>query len=82
MTPDEIARVQYYLRRLFNNERIMIDQPKKPTQPGEVRLGEEFIGTLDRDVDEGEVSYTLTISILEEDLPAELPAPQNPLRRR
>jgi Protein of unknown function (DUF3126) len=82
MTPDEIARVQYYLRRLFNNERIMIDQPKKPTQPGEIRMGEEFIGTLDRDVDEGEVSYSVTISILEEDLPTELPAPQNPMRRR
>jgi hypothetical protein len=83
MTPDEIARVQFYLRRLFNNERIMVDQPKKPNQPGEIRVGDEFIGTLDRDVDEGEISFTVTISILEEDLPTELPmAPQNPYRRR
>jgi Protein of unknown function (DUF3126) len=82
MTPNEIARVQDYLRRLFSNERIMIDQPKKPNAPGEIRMGEEFIGTLDRDEDEGEISYTVTISILEEDLPAASPLPPNPPRRR
>ena len=35
----------------------------------EVRVGTDFIGTLHRDEDEGEVSFTLTMAILEEDLP-------------
>ena len=68
MKPNEIVRVQDYLRHKFSNERIAIDQPKKPGAPIEVRLGEEFIGVLYRDEEEGEVSYSLTISILEEDL--------------
>ncbi|MBT3792021.1 MAG: DUF3126 family protein [Rhodospirillales bacterium] len=65
----EIARVQTYLRTAFDNQRIMIDQPKKPGAPIEVRTGPEFVGVLHRDEDEGEVSYTLMVSILEEDLP-------------
>lgn len=69
MTPNEIARVQDYLRRTFSNNRIAIDPPAKPNAPIEVRIADEFIAVLYRDEDEGEVSYTLTMSILEDDLP-------------
>ncbi|MDX6751537.1 DUF3126 family protein [Geminicoccaceae bacterium 1502E] len=79
MTPNEIARVQDYLRRTFANDRIAIDPPAKPTAPVEVRIGDEFIGVLHRDEEEGEVSYALQIMILEEDLP---PASPLPKRRR
>ena len=68
MTPIEIAKVQEYLRRTFDNDRIFIDRPVKPTAPIEVRVGQNFIGVLYRDDDEGEVSYDLNISILEVDL--------------
>ncbi len=68
MTPKEIVSVQDYLRYKLGNDRIAIDQPKKPGAPIEVRIGEEFIGVLYRDDEEGEVSYSLTMSILEEDL--------------
>jgi hypothetical protein len=70
MTPNEIVRVQTYLRKLFANNRIAIIAPKKPGGPVEVTVDQEFIGVLHRDEDEGEVSYSLQISILEEDLPA------------
>ena len=70
MTPNEIARVESYLRRLFANDRIAIDAPKKPNAPIEVRVGQEFIGVLYRDEDEGELSYALHMTIFEEDLPA------------
>ena len=69
MTRNEIARVQDYLRRTFANDRIAIDPPTKANAPVEVRVGDEFIGVLYRDEDEGEVSYSLNVSILEEDLP-------------
>lgn len=69
MTPNEISRLQEYLRRAFDNNRITIDIPKKPDHPVEVRVGDEFMGTLYRDEDEGEISYALQISILEDDLP-------------
>ncbi|WP_142847919.1 DUF3126 family protein [Telmatospirillum sp. J64-1] len=69
MTPTEIARVEDYLRRTFANSRIGITPPAKRGAPVEVKLGSEFIGVLHRDEEEGEVSYSLLISILEEDLP-------------
>lgn len=73
MKPNEIARVQDYLRKTFGSDRIMIDQPVKRGAPVEVRIGEEFIGVLHRDEDEGEVSYALHITILEMDLPPASP---------
>ena len=69
MTRNEIVRVQQYLRRTFANERIALDPPARPTAGVEVRIGDEFIGVIYRDDEEGEVSYSLNISILEEDLP-------------
>ena len=69
MTRNEIVRVQEYLRRTFANERIALDPPAKPTSGVEVRIGDEFIGVIYRDDEEGEVSYSLNMSILEEDLP-------------
>jgi hypothetical protein len=70
MTPSEIVRVEAYLRTTLGNSKIKIDAPKKKGAPIEVSIGSEFIGVLYRDEDEGEVSYTLNISILEEDLPS------------
>lgn len=69
MTPNEIARVQDYLRRTFANNHITIDPPTKQGRPIEVRVGDEFIGVLHRDDDEGEISWSLHMTILEEDLP-------------
>jgi len=69
MHPSEIVRVEAYLRATFNNDRIKIDMPKKKGAPIEVAIGEEFIGVLHRDEDEGEISYSLHMTILEEDLP-------------
>jgi hypothetical protein len=75
MTPNEIARVQDYLRRTFANDRITIDPPPKRGAPVELRIGEEFIGVLHRDDEDGEISYSLHITILEEDLPRASPVP-------
>lgn len=69
MTPIEIARVEAYLRATFGNAKIRIDPPKKRGAPIEVSIADEFIGVLHRDEDDGEVSYSLAISILDEDLP-------------
>lgn len=69
MTPPEIARVEAYLRATFGNSKIRIEPVKKRGAPVEVSIAGEFIGVLHRDEDEGEVSYSLNISILEEDLP-------------
>ncbi|OSQ48885.1 DUF3126 family protein [Thalassospira alkalitolerans] len=69
MTPTEIARVTDYLRRTFENPNIAIDAPKRKGYPIEMRVGDEFVGVVHRDEDEGEISYSLNMVILEEDLP-------------
>jgi hypothetical protein len=69
MTPNEVIRLQTYLRKLLGNDKITIAAPKKKGAPVEILVGQEFIGVVHRDEDEGEVSYALQISILEEDLP-------------
>ncbi|HTW70131.1 MAG TPA: DUF3126 family protein [Acetobacteraceae bacterium] len=69
MKPSEIARVEAYLRSTLGSDRIRIEAPKTRGASVEVRAGKEFIGTLHRDDEDGEVSYSLHITILEEDLP-------------
>ena len=70
MKPSDIARVQAYLRTTLGSDRIQIVAPKNRGASVEVRSGNDFIGTLHRDDEDGEVSYSLHITILEEDLPA------------
>lgn len=69
MTPNEIARIQAYLRKIFANDRIAVNPPARRNGPIEVHIGDEFIGVVYRDEEEGEVSYALHITILQEDLP-------------
>lgn len=69
MTPTDIARVQTYLRRILATDRISILPPSKSGLSVEVTVQDEVVGTLHRDDDEGEVSYSLHITILDDDLP-------------
>ncbi|WP_246152066.1 DUF3126 family protein [Roseospira navarrensis] len=70
MNRQECTLVETYLRRTFGNDGITVKAPKKANEPVEVWLDGEFIGTLYRDEEEGEVSYDFNMSILDVDLPA------------
>ena len=69
MTRSDMERVQAYLRRLLGSDRIRVVPPAKPGLAVEIAVEEEVIGTLYQDRDEGEVSYAVNLTILEEDLP-------------
>jgi hypothetical protein len=73
MTRTDMERVQTYLRRLLGSDRIRVVPPAKPGLSVEVAVEDEVIGTLYQDREDGEVSYSVNLSILEEDLP---PAPK------
>ena len=75
MTASEIARVQAYLRSLIGSDRIHVVKPIRAGLSVEVAVDKEVIGTLHRDDDEGEISYSMHVTILEEDLPAAAPVP-------
>lgn len=72
MSPSEIARIEAYLRSIFGSDRLRIAAPKARGTSVEVYAGQEFLGTLYRDEEDGEVSYSLHITILEGDLPTQL----------
>jgi len=69
VTPNEIARLQAYLQGKFNNNKIKLIRRPKAGDSVEMMLGEEFIGVIYKDDDEGEVSYSMNVCVLEEDLP-------------
>ncbi|ABC22783.1 DUF3126 family protein [Rhodospirillum rubrum] len=68
MTAAEIRKVEAYLRRTFATEALTLTPPPKAGGSCEVLLKGEFIGTLNRDEDEGEVSYAFNMVILDLDL--------------
>jgi len=85
VTNSEIERVQAYLRRLLGTERISVIPPRQAGMSVEIEAGGEVIGTLHRDAEDGEVSYAVHLTILEEDLPPatqRAPTPSTTRRRR
>jgi len=65
----EIARLQQYLRAKFGLPNLAIKARPNKDDSAEVFIGDEFIGVLFRDDEEGDVSYDFNMAILEIDLP-------------
>lgn len=70
MGPEEINRLQNYLRRKINPDIRVVARPKNDDSV-EVYLAEEFIAVIYKDVDEGEIAYQFQMTILSEDLAEE-----------
>ena len=68
MDKTELLKVQTYLRRLFGNASINVVARSKKKDSAEVMIGEEFIGTLSLDDEDGDRYYAVTMSILDIDL--------------
>ena len=68
MDNSEIDKVQKYLREKFGTEEINLEISEKAKDQVEVKLGSEFVGTLYKDEEEGEISYAFQMAILQEDL--------------
>jgi hypothetical protein len=82
MTPTDIERLQTYLRKLFGSERIRVVPPMRKGLSVELAVNDETIGTVHQDTEEGETSYSIHLTVLEEDLPAApRPAPEVAKRR-
>lgn len=65
----EIVRLQKYMQQKFGNTKLALSERKEVKDSVEVALAGEFIGTIYKDVEEGEVSYDFNMAILEMDLP-------------
>lgn len=87
MNKTDIDRVQTYLRRLFGTDRLELVPPARAGVSVEVAVAGEVIGTIHKDTEDGETSYAMHITVLEEDLPpparaAAPPAAAPGVRRR
>lgn len=68
-TPDELSKLQTYLQNKFGDG-FAIKMREKAQDSVEVVYKGEFIAVIYKDVDEGETSYSFTMTILDMDLPA------------
>ena len=68
MNHPEIIKLQKYLQSKFNNLNIDVRPRNKQNDSVEVYLGEEFLGLIYVDDEDGDKSYNFQMAILEEDL--------------
>lgn len=64
----EILKLQTYLREKFRLDTIELHTRPNKDDSVEVMIGDEFIGVLYRDDEDGEVSYDFNMAILAFDL--------------
>jgi hypothetical protein len=65
---EEIVRLETYLRKLFQLDSIEVRQRPNKDDSAEVYIGDEFIGVMFRDDDDGDLSYQFQMAILDFDL--------------
>lgn len=68
MKPDELKKLDTYFRNTFQTPGIAVKARPNKSDSAEVYVGEEFLGVLYRDEDEGELSYNFSMAILDIDL--------------
>jgi hypothetical protein len=64
----ERTRVEAFLKRRFKDKALSLRPKGKSKDSAEVYIGDEFVATLSRDSEDGEVCWHLTMTILEMDL--------------
>ena len=71
MNASEIEKLQAYLRQTFGNQDITVSPPEKPEAPAELSINGEFLAVIYKDdEEEDDLSYSLHMTILDEDLPS------------
>jgi hypothetical protein len=68
LKPEEIAKLTKFLRAKFENQALAVRKRPQKNDSAEVYLGDEFIGVIFRDDEDGELSYNFSMAILEFDL--------------
>jgi len=67
----EIQKLESFFLRRFNMKGITVRPRPRKDDTAEVYFGDEFVGVLFRDDEEGELSYNFTMAILDIDLEEE-----------
>lgn len=68
MQPDEIKKLTRFLRAKFQLANIEVRRRPQKDDSAEVYIGDEFIGVIFKDEEDGELSYNFSMAILDFDL--------------
>ena len=68
ISTDDMKKLQAYLQKKFANDGLTLRSRGKATDSAEVLLGGEFIGTVYKDEDDGDISFDFNMAILDIDL--------------
>ena len=68
MDKTELAKVEKYMRQTFSNASIRVVARAKKTDSAEVYVGEEFVGVIFVDDEDGDRSFNFSMAILDTDL--------------
>lgn len=68
MDRQEIQKLEKFFRGKFNLPTIQVKQRPQKKDSAEVYIGDEFIGVVYRDDEDGDLSYNFTMAILDIDL--------------
>ena len=68
MKPDELQKLTHYLRMKFELPSIQVKKRPQKDDSAEVYIGDEFIGVISKDEEDGELSYHFSMAILDIDL--------------
>jgi hypothetical protein len=64
----ELAKLERFMRRTFANNSIRVVARPRKTDSAEVFVGEEFVGVVFVDDEDGDRSFNFQMAILAEDL--------------
>lgn len=68
MKPDEIKKLDAYFKRVFQNPSLNVKARPRKNDSCELYIGDEFLGILYKDEEDGELSYNFSMAILDVDL--------------
>ncbi len=68
LKPDEIRKLDAYFKRTFQNPTLEVRARPRKDDSCELYLGDEFLGIIFKDEEEGELSYNFSMAILDIDL--------------
>jgi len=69
MNASEILRLQKYFREKFNSPTIGVRGRSNKDDSVEVYMGDEFLGVIFKDEEDGDLAYQFNMAILDIDLP-------------
>jgi hypothetical protein len=68
LKPEELRKLDAYFKRTFQNPDLTVRARPRKDDSCELYLGDEFLGVIYRTEEEGELSFDLSMSILDIDL--------------